>query len=74
MSSISRYFSSVVVTAADVCVANSSCGRQILDDFDVFAERHKQTLLYNLCDLLQSSRAHLALIGAFVTADVPAVL
>lgn len=36
---------------------------QILDNFHLFASRPKQTLLYNLCDLLQSSHAQLAIIG-----------
>jgi origin recognition complex subunit 4 len=35
----------------------------ILDEFHLFAERGKQTLLYNLSDLLQSSNAQLALVG-----------
>lgn len=35
----------------------------ILDEFHMFAERGKQTLLYNLCDLLQSTSAQIAIIG-----------
>ncbi|GAB5365931.1 hypothetical protein AAMO2058_001101000 [Amorphochlora amoebiformis] len=36
----------------------------ILDDFDLFASRsRRQTLLYNLCDLLQEYTAQLALVG-----------
>lgn len=35
----------------------------VLEDFDLFALRPKQTLLYNLCDLLQNDRAHIAIVG-----------
>jgi hypothetical protein len=35
----------------------------ILEEFDLFTNRNKQTLLYNLCDLLQSHKAQLCLIG-----------
>ena len=36
----------------------------VLDDFDLFASRsRRQTLLYNLCDLLQEYHAQLALVG-----------
>jgi hypothetical protein len=38
--------------------------RQILDEFHLFTKRPKQTLLYNLSDVLQSSGAQIALIGA----------
>jgi Cdc6-like AAA superfamily ATPase len=43
---------------------------QVLDEFHDFAERGKQTLLYNLCDLLQSDRAQIALIGITTRLDV----
>jgi len=42
----------------------------ILDQFDAFTRRHKQTLLYNLADLLQSGRAQMALIGVTSELDV----
>lgn len=35
----------------------------VLDEFDLFAQRSKQTLLYNLCDLLQSQSAQIAIVG-----------
>jgi hypothetical protein len=35
----------------------------ILDDFHLFTQRTKQTLLYNLCDLLQSEKAQICIIG-----------
>lgn len=35
----------------------------ILDEFHLFTQRTKQTLLYNLCDLLQSQKAQLCLVG-----------
>ena len=43
----------------------------ILDNFDLFAHPPpaKQTLLYNLCDLLQSSRSQLALLAHTVRID-----
>eukprot|EP00741_Cyanophora_paradoxa_P023753 tig00021617_g22944.t1 len=41
----------------------------VLDEFDLFAQRKKQTLLYNLLDLMQSSRAHLALVGLTTRLD-----
>ena len=35
----------------------------ILDEFDLFALRPKQTLLYNLCDLLQMNLSPVAIVG-----------
>ena len=35
----------------------------MLDEFHLFTARAKQTLLYNLCDLLQSTRAQICIIG-----------
>lgn len=35
----------------------------ILDEFHLFTSRAKQTLLYNLCDLLQSGKAQICIIG-----------
>jgi Cdc6-like AAA superfamily ATPase len=35
----------------------------IISNFDIFAKKSKQTLLYNLLDLTQDSSAHLGLIG-----------
>jgi hypothetical protein len=35
----------------------------VLDEFHLFTGRAKQTLLYNLCDLLQSTRAQICIIG-----------
>lgn len=43
----------------------------VLDDFDGFARRSKQTLLYNLLDALQASRVRAAVVG--VTARVDCV-
>ncbi|KAI9597543.1 origin recognition complex subunit 4 C-terminus-domain-containing protein [Syncephalis fuscata] len=42
----------------------------ILDEFDAFAQRPKQTLLYNLFDLAQSGRAPVAVIGLTCRMDV----
>lgn len=41
----------------------------VLDEFDLFAGRAKQTLLYNLCDLLQSSLAQIAIVGTTTRLD-----
>ena len=42
----------------------------VVEDFDIFARRTKQTLLYNLLDLTQSARVHLALVGLTTRLDV----
>ncbi|RKP26801.1 origin recognition complex subunit 4 C-terminus-domain-containing protein [Syncephalis pseudoplumigaleata] len=42
----------------------------VLDEFDAFAQRPKQTLLYNLFDLAQSGRAPVAVIGLTCRMDV----
>ena len=35
----------------------------VLDEFDLFAQHHNQTLLYNLFDVAQSAQAPLCVIG-----------
>lgn len=42
----------------------------VLDELDVFCQRAKQTLLYNLLDVLQSSRAQACVVGVSVRVDV----
>ena len=42
---------------------------QILDEFHIFAQRSKQTLLYNLSDLLQSGNAQIAIVGLTTRLD-----
>ena len=42
----------------------------VLDELDVFCARNKQTLLYNLLDMLQSSRAQACVVGVSVRIDV----
>ena len=35
----------------------------VLDEFDMFAQHHNQTLLYNLFDVAQSAQAPICVIG-----------
>ena len=42
----------------------------IVDEFDQFARKTKQTLLYNLLDLTQDAKVHLAIIGLTTRLDV----
>ena len=35
----------------------------VLDEFDLFAQHHNQTLLYNLFDVAQSAQAPISVIG-----------
>ncbi|KAL1992121.1 hypothetical protein VTN49DRAFT_4153 [Thermomyces lanuginosus] len=42
----------------------------ILDEFDLFAAHHRQTLLYNLFDIAQARKAPLAVIGLTTKVDV----
>ena len=46
----------------------------ILDEFDLFAKRVKQTLLYNLLDSLQSSGVQAAVVGLTVRQDAVELL
>ncbi|KDD75244.1 hypothetical protein H632_c789p1, partial [Helicosporidium sp. ATCC 50920] len=58
----------------DILTALAAAQRSVvfvLDDFDGFARRSKQTLLYNLLDALQASRVRAAVVG--VTARVDCV-
>lgn len=42
----------------------------VLDEFDLFAAHHRQTLLYNLFDIAQARKAPLAVIGLTTKVDV----
>lgn len=42
----------------------------VLEEFEEFTRRNKQTLLYNLADLLQSGRAQMAIVGITKQMDV----
>lgn len=42
----------------------------VLDEFDLFAQHHNQTLLYNLFDVAQSAQAPLCVIGLTTRLDV----
>ncbi|KAJ7543479.1 hypothetical protein O6H91_09G039700 [Diphasiastrum complanatum] len=46
----------------------------VLDEFDLFAQRSKQSLLYNLLDLMQSSSSQAALIGVSSRLDADQLL
>jgi hypothetical protein len=53
----------ILAQGAFASSAGSTAILFVLDEFEHFVSRPKQTLLYNLCDLLQSARAHMLLIG-----------
>ncbi|GBG84494.1 hypothetical protein CBR_g38777 [Chara braunii] len=46
----------------------------ILDEFDLFAQKSKQTLLYNLLDAMQSSEAQAAVLGLSCRVDADQLL
>lgn len=46
----------------------------ILDEFDLFCSHHKQTLLYNLFDVAQSSQAPICVLGLSCRLDVVQLL
>ncbi|GAQ80948.1 hypothetical protein KFL_000670060 [Klebsormidium nitens] len=46
----------------------------VLDEFDLFAQRPKQTLLYNLLDAIQSSKTQAAVVGISCRMDADELL
>lgn len=46
----------------------------VIDEFDAFARQTKQTLLYNLLDMTQSSSVHFAVVGCTTRVDVVSLL